>query len=278
MAEIFVRTAEPFDFDRIEDWGPALKAEVSDLLPSDVAEIISAANPRFIEDARNELFKVVDRDVIIARVSSWIEVGPVVAYHGSRLNPEEIEAVRREGLKPLIAAPRVDRLRRVLSSHPDWPQKASKLDDMVRSLGPIDRWGKREGKVHLTVSLAGLMRSFNHYLTYGSEFDLMVAQHLLGPEGKTLLAASGNATIFRLFVPGNIAEAACNPYRWQNTGLPSLVREILEVWGYWLAHPNYRSESRELDCGMMFRETLPAGWIDSVIIVDDAELSPERLG
>src|SRR5262249_25143633 len=108
MTEIFVRTAEPFDFDRIEHWGPALKAEVSDLLPSDVAGIISAANPGFIEDARNELFKVVDRDVIIARVSSWIEVGPVAAYHGSRF--------RREGLKPLIAASRVDRLRRVLSS------------------------------------------------------------------------------------------------------------------------------------------------------------------
>jgi hypothetical protein len=111
MAEIFVRTAEPFDFDRIEHWGPALKAEVSDLLPSDVARIISAADPESIEDARDELFKVIDRHVIIARASSWIEAGPVVAYHGSRLNPEEIEAVRREGLKPLIAASRADRLR-----------------------------------------------------------------------------------------------------------------------------------------------------------------------
>jgi hypothetical protein len=146
MAEIFVRTAEPFDFDRIEHWGPALRAEVRDLLQSDVAGIISAANPEFIEDARDELFKVIDRHVITARVSSWIEAGPVVAYHGSRLNPEEIEAVRREGLKPLIAASRVDRLRRVLSSHPEWPQKASQLDDIVRSVGPIDRWGSARAR------------------------------------------------------------------------------------------------------------------------------------
>jgi hypothetical protein len=78
MAEIFVRTAEPFDFDRIEHWGPALKAEVSGLLPSDVARIISAADPESVEDARDELFKVIDRHVIIARASSWIEAGPVL--------------------------------------------------------------------------------------------------------------------------------------------------------------------------------------------------------
>jgi hypothetical protein len=43
------------------------------------------------------------------------------------------------------------------------------------------------GKVHQTVSPAGLTRSFNHYLTHGSEFDLMVAQHFLGTDGKALL-------------------------------------------------------------------------------------------
>jgi len=65
--------------------------------------------------------------------------------------------------------------------------------------------------------------------------------------------------------------AACNPYGTFETGLPNLVSEILQVWSYRLAHPEYRSENLRLDCGMMFREAVPAAGIESVIPIDDAE-------
>ncbi len=51
----------------------------------------------------------------------------------------------------------------------------------------------------------------------------------------------------------------------------TLVSEILQIWSYRLAHPEYQRENLELDCGMMFREAVPAAWIESVIPIDDAE-------
>jgi hypothetical protein len=74
-----------------------------------------------------------------------------------------------------------------------------------------------------------------------------------------------------------MAIAACNHFVVPADG-PNPVRDILCVWSYWLARPDYRSESYELDCGMIFRETVPPSWIESVIPVGDAEFSPEKLG
>jgi len=103
-----------------------------------------------------------------------------------------------------------------------WRRRSAFLDQ--------DRGGHREGQVHLTVSRAGLTRSFNHYLTRGSEFDGHVARHLLGVEGQNLLGSHGGAVLFKLQVPGKTALAACNPYVRPDTEIPNLVSDILRVW------------------------------------------------
>jgi hypothetical protein len=42
--------------------------------------------------------------------------------------------------------------------------------------------------------------------------------------------------------------------------------------GHRVAHPDYLSECRKLDCGMVFYSPVPASWIDNITVVDDDEL------
>lgn len=54
-------------------------------------------------------------NVVVTRVTSWTETRPVAGYHGTRLVPNEIAAVRGEALRPLVAASRTERLPRACS-------------------------------------------------------------------------------------------------------------------------------------------------------------------
>jgi hypothetical protein len=62
--------------------------------------------------------------------------------------------------------------------------------------------GHREGGVHATISRAGMIKLFSRYLKYGSEFDQVVSQRLLGDEGVELLGGYGSPVIFKIAVPG----------------------------------------------------------------------------
>jgi hypothetical protein len=261
-------TATFFDFDRIELWAPELRTLVADLVPNDLEAVIAAAAPKYIEDALDVLFRVADRNGVTDRVSAWIKSRPVAAYHGSRLTDDEIATMRREGLRPLVASERKERLRRVLGAHPRWSEVEPRLDEALRLYGPGNHGGRREGQVHLTVSRAGLMRGFSQYLAQGSEFDWHVAHHLLGFEGQALLARHGRPVLVECRVPGEEAFAACNRHGVISSLLPNLVADVLQVWSYRLAHTDYSSERRKLDCGMVFAAHLPASWIVAAGVIE----------
>ena len=54
--------------------------------------------------------------------------------------------------------------------------------------------------------------------------------------------------------------------------VPNLVNEFLKAWGYSLAHPEFQSNSLQIDCGMRFESVVPASWIDRVeSISEEAE-------
>jgi hypothetical protein len=55
--------------------------------------------------------------------------------------------------------------------------------------------------VHATISRAGLIHRFNRYLMYGSEFDQLVAQALIGVAGLSLLADYGQPAVIKLCIP-----------------------------------------------------------------------------
>ena len=133
--------------------------------------------------------------------------------------------------------------------------------------GESNKAGRRERQVHLTLSRCGLLHDFNHYLTDGSEFDQHVAYALLGNEGKELPRKDGKARVIKVSVPGDIALNAANRYfriddqPLEKGQLPNLVEDVLKVWSYTLAHPDFDCRTLKVDCGMVFFEALPSDWI-----------------
>ena len=267
-----------FDFDHIEAWGPRLCRELSVAVPGDVSQAIASGKPKLVEDARDILLSKVDQTVVLRLVVNWLKLQTIVAYHGSRLTAEEIVDVRRDGLRVLKATDREQRLRTILSAHPRWRTVERSLTEVIDAYGV--NWlqnnsGRREGSVHATISRSGLIKSFNRYLKYGSEFDQVVSQRLLEDEGVELLGGYGSPVIFKIAVPGAVAFHAANPcLRELPIGLPNLVRELLDAWAFWLANPTFSTQTLEVDCGLKFSADVPPEWIIDCEQV--AEPSPPR--
>lgn len=233
-----------------------------------------SAAPGYIEDARDLLFDLTDRDAIIDATLGWIRSTKVAGHHGSRLTDAEVASVRADGLLPLKAEGRRDRLVRALSPHPRWGEVAGQLDPTIRALGQGGRAGRREDQVHLTLSRSGLTNGFNHYLTHGAEFDQHVAHALLGPEGKELLGRDGVPRVVQVAVPGVDALKAAHPIFGiealrANGDVPNLVEDFLKAWSYRLAHPSFRARTLEVDCGMVFRSTVPSAWLVNIETLPD---------
>ena len=252
------------DFDDNRAWGPLLTAALGDLISESVEARLMDAAPECIEDALDVLFSCTDCQEIIEVTLDWICSTTLVGYHGSRLTDSEVASIRARGLVPLDAQARRARLRRALSSHPRWGEAADQLEATLR-----ENAEGREGQVHLALSRFGLINSFNQYLTYGSDFDRQVAQALLGTDGKKLLQRDGQARVVRVAVPGEDALNAAHPHftveRCLTQGkVPNLVNEFLQAWSYGLAHPAFDCRTRKEGCSMMFRSTVPSGWIVDV--------------
>ena len=254
-----------FDFDHIEAWGPRLCRKLSVAVPGDVSQAIASGKPKLVEDARDILLSKVDQTVVLRLVVNWLKLQTIVAYHGSRLTAAEIVYVRRDGLRVLKATDREQRLRTILSAHPRWGTVERSLTEIIDAYGV--NWlqnnsGRREGSVHALISRSGLIKSFNHYLKFGSEFDQVVSQRLLENEGVELLGSYGSPVIFKIAVPGAVAFHAANPCLPElPIGLPSLVRELLDAWAFWLANPSFSTQMLEVDCGLKFSAHVPPEWI-----------------
>lgn len=257
------------DFDSIDDWAPDLGRTLRDVVPAATRQSIAARKSEFIEGARDVLLSKVDRQTLVAAVLGWIRGAGVRAYHGTRLTESEIESIRDHGLRPLVAEQRRQRLERALSPHPQWPSVQGRLQAALEAYGGVGKSGDREGQVHLTLSRAGLTKGFSHYLTHGSEFDQHVAHDLLGASGVALLAQDGKPVVVAVDVPGPIALEGAHRHlsveqMISRGDLPNLVREFLGDWAFRLAVPTHQSSARKLDCGIWFRDAVPADWIASV--------------
>jgi hypothetical protein len=261
-----------FDFDDVQHWGPRLTACVSALVPlTSAADAIRKRKPEFVEEASEVFFRVVypDKAAFNSAVSGWIRDQSVVAYHGSRLDAQDRAAITENGLGTLCAEHRRECLRKKLCFHPQWSETL--LDAALEKLGPKRVAGNREGQVHATISRGGLVNGFPHYLTHGSEFDQRAAKLLFGDDGMELLARFGTPVLIKLVVPGEEALAAANPY-WHRSDpqeSPNLVREIIQVWAYWLANPDFEVGKLQYDCGLIFNHDIPPGWIISIDKVAD---------
>lgn len=253
-----------FDFDDNNEWGPRLRELLRPHLPADIDQIVKAVRPEFIEDAADIVLSHTNQQVVAAAITEWLCTQQVRGYHGTRINASELNSICSDGLQPLRAQQRAERLERALSKHPRWPEVAHELPAALKLYGAGMRSGRREGQVHLTVSRAGLVDGFNHYLREGSEFDWHVSHYLLGLEGQALIAADGDAYLITMRVPGDAALAACNRFGMPTDSFPNLVSDIVRVWSYWLGDERYRASRLKLDCGMVFSDAVPASWLDQV--------------
>ena len=163
-----------FEFDRIECWEVELRGLLASELPRGFEATLVQSRSKYVEYGRNIILGLANRDIIVDKISNWLLSQPIVAYHGSRLRPVEIQAIQSAGLRPLIAEERAGRLTSILSSHPRWPEVEAQLPDTLRKYGPANFAGHREGQVHLTLSRAALTYGFNHYLIEGSDGTLTV--------------------------------------------------------------------------------------------------------
>jgi hypothetical protein len=257
------------DFDNIDDWAPKLARILRGQVPESLEMNLLSTAPEYFEDARDILFRLADREAIIDATLAWIGSTTVAGYHGTRLTDAEVDSLNRVGLLPLRGEARRDRLIRALSRHPRWSEVAPLLDSIIQDYGRGGKMGHREGQVHLTLSRAGLTNSFNHYLTHGAEFDQRVAQEILGDEGMDLLTGDGEIRLIQLAIPGDAALGAAHPYISIDSmrargDVPNLIDEFLKAWSYRLAYPEFQSCSLEVDCGMVFRMTVPSGWIVNI--------------
>jgi hypothetical protein len=265
------------DFDDINDWAPKLTAALRRYVPDSVEQkLVEAASEYiYIEDVQDKLFDLTNRDAIIDAVVAWLRSRKIAGYHGTRLTDAEVHSIQINGLIPLEAKTRRDRLIRVLSLYPRWLEVSDQIDAAIHAYGQNNRAGRREGQVHLTLSRASLTQDFNHYLIYGSEFDQHVARKLLGTEGMELLASYGEPRVFQVAVPGALALDAANPYFTvddfrDREEVPNLIREVLKSWVCRLVYPSFQSQTLKVDCGMVFRQTIPATWITGFDTLSEA--------
>jgi hypothetical protein len=262
------------DFDQIGVWHPQLRVALSNIVSDDTCAAIRSAKPEFVEDACKILFERAGRDPVIDVTLAWLQSSTVAGYHGTRLTDDDLASVKAAGLLPLVAAQRKTRIVRALSQHADWQTVSKGLDDALEKFGSGWSAGRREGQAHLTLSRAGLVQGFNHYLTHGSEFDGHVAYTLLGELGKDLLMQDGQQRVIQFEVPGRHALKASHPHfsiedMRARGNIPNIVREFLRAWSYRVAYPDFDSRSLEVDCGMIFREPVPAGWIRKIETLSD---------
>ena len=250
-------------------WGPLLAEALGKLYSEMIRDRLVAAEPEFVEDARDLLFSWMGRDRVIDATLAWIRSATLAGYHGTRLIDAEVDSICAHGLLPLQADARRVRLIRALSPHPRWNQVAHRLDSTLQEYGPGGEAGRREDQVHLTLSRSGLVNDFNSYLSHGAEFDQHTADALLGDEGTELLQRDGDARVIQVAVPGKIALKAAHPYFTignlrERGDVPNIVDDFLKAWSYGLAHTEFECGTLEVDCGMVFRSTIPSTWIVDV--------------
>jgi|GEM_PF-940195 len=254
------------DFDDASTWEPELAARLQHYVPARIRQQLCNDPPEYVDDAWHKLRAAADGRALIEATLQWIRENTVAAYHGTRLAAQDEAAIRRQGLRPLVAEERRSRLVRALECHPSWLEISGQLDAVLVDLGADLGAGQRVGQVHLTLSRAALVDEFNHYLAYGSEFDQHACRALLGKDGLQLLARDGAATVLRVEVPGVLAlRAAHSIFSIEDVlakgSTPNIVRELLTVWSYRLAYPAYLASKFKPDCGLRFDEVVPSAWI-----------------
>lgn len=130
--------------------------------------------------------------------------------------------------------------------------------------------GGREKQVHVALSRMAMFQDYE-YLFEGSEFDRRMLQSAGLDELLPLLKSRGKSRLVQVILPGSLALDGAHPFfpidETRRIDLyPNLVRTLLTEFAWQLYNPS--SPRRSLDLCLMFREAIPAAFIETVETID----------
>lgn len=244
-------------YDRFETWATSFGDSMDDLVDRHTRLQLASTEFEFIEDAGDFVSQAAGTREISIRVRNWILEREFCVFHGTRLLPDEVSSINACGLKPLIASHREERIRKILRNHEKWKIYDGDLAHTIYKVGPGEKVGRREGQIHFSLSWSGLVKGFNHYLEYGSEFDQRVSQLLLGDDsGLNLLRANTSAYVVHVRMTGKEIIEGAHPYISYDDvveigEVPGLGRTFLNAWAFKKSAPNFELWKLQTDCCMM---------------------------
>ncbi|WP_157935879.1 hypothetical protein [Paracoccus zhejiangensis] len=246
-------------YDEFGTWEASFGDRMRDLVGQPTIDGLIASDFRYVEDAGDFISKSTNIETISTAIGEWLEENEFCIFHGTRLLPEEKRSVVRDGLRPLAATDREARLKEIFSSHPSWVSVEGNLASVIEDVGPGEQQGGREGQVHFSLSRAGLVDGFNHYLTHGSEFDQCVARRLF-PDGTglQLLEARTDPVLVHVRIEGIELIKGAHPYFSYREivemgEIPGLGSTFLNTWAFKVAKPSFDIATLKTDCCMMQR-------------------------
>lgn len=224
---------------------------------------LASSNFEYIEDAGDFVVNQSDIETVSTEIQGWLWAHEFCVFHGTRLLPEEILSVQQNGLLPLVATDRERRLRKILARHPRWYSVENRLLEVIEDVGPNEKQGRRQGQVHFSLSRSGLVNSFDHYLTHGSEFDQHVAHRLFGDQSglEPLHSETVPVLVHVSFSGEQLIQGAHPHFSYSDVvgmgEVPGLARTFLDAWAYKAANPSFNIETLRTDCCVMERFATP---------------------
>jgi hypothetical protein len=250
-------------YDKFETWERSFGDLVVRLLGEEAVNNLGSSLFEYLEDAGDFVVSHSDIETVSTEIHGWLRAREFCVFHGTRLLPEEIVSVQKNGLRPLVATDREQRLRKILAHHPRWYSVENRLLEVIEDLGPKERQGRRQGQVHFSLSRSGLVNGFDHYLTHGSEFDQHVVRRLFGDQsGLELLYSETVPVLVHVSFSGEQLIQGAHPHFSYSDivgmgEIPGLARTFLNVWAFKAANPNFDIEKLQTDYCMMERVATP---------------------
>lgn len=262
-------------YDEFQTWERSFGDLMARLIGEKALNDLSSSNFEFIEDAGDFVVSHSHIKTASSEIQGWLLAQEYCVFHGTRLLSEEIHSVQYEGLRPLVAADRENRLREILERHPRWLSVEDKLLEVIEDVGPKEKQGRRQGQVHFSLSRSGLLNGFDHYLTHGSEFDQHVVQRLFGDQsGLELLSSETVPVLVHVSISGEQLIQGAHPHFTYSDvigmgEIPGIARTFLNSWAFKTANPSFEIEKLRTDCCMMERVATPPEKILTIEKLDD---------
>jgi hypothetical protein len=250
------------DYDSVEEWAPWFSDALMRIPPPGLREALSQSNPRDINEAGDYTIAAIGRDRLVEHLNRELAGCAVRAYYGTRLTEPDLRSIKTEGLRALNLDNRREALRATLGRHPNWSsEKEQQFDTLVEGLKRGRAGGRENGRVHACVWR--LLLGCNHYLKYGSEAELYIAEALFGESGRELLRLDRSAKLVSWTAPFSSGFPRDN--------LPELLRRLTDAWAFRVVNPSFSVVKQRNGSALSFEPPMLPGRL-TIEHIDDGSL------